>query len=520
MTQSTSLGRKLHTNGTQNKLAVTIPLHDYPQCRALRLDAITLDEQLCSRADGLRQDVIDEYREGLQRGDIFPAVTVFFDGTQYYLVDGFHRYYAYRLEHIETIEAEIHEGNLRDARLLSAATNLKHGLRRTNSDKGRAVKILLEDAEWRTWSDNAIAAHCGVDHKTVAKYRLLALASLGNSQVNPVRKYRNKHAGLGTMQTGNIGGRHGQRPEPIFHTSHVFDHVRQLLQSYQVSYPGLEVVYETQQNALTIRVTPSKPTASQGAVEDVAPSLEPFLNQILQGEYLDTLATLPANSLPMIITDLPYVDALSDTSDDDSAYLSYLGWMRECLIHLYRIGTPECRLCLNVQADVGNNGIMHSLYSDILQLAKQVGFQYRSEITWYQPVYRRSTLGKGSASAPHLVNPVERVMILYKHQWERLGKGVSPSGSASPHLAHGLWQIDVEEIPGTAQHRVHFPLQVPVNLLQLLSDKDDVVLDPFGGAGSVAVAAKQLGRKFILIAQDAQGGDLVRERLLREVYLT
>jgi hypothetical protein len=96
MSPSTSHARKLHTNGTQHKPAVTISLHDHPQCRTLPLDVITLDEQLCSQADGLRQEVIDEYREGLQRGDIFPPITVFFDGTHYYLVDGFHRYYAYR----------------------------------------------------------------------------------------------------------------------------------------------------------------------------------------------------------------------------------------------------------------------------------------------------------------------------------------------------------------------------------------------------------------------------------------
>src|SRR6266436_354338 len=155
MSPSTSLGRKLHTNGIQHKPAVTIPLHDHPQCRTLPLDAITLDEQLCSRADGLRQDVIDEYREGVQRGDSFPAVVVVFDGSMYYLVDGYHRYYAHRLEQREIIEAEIHQGSRRDARLFSAATNQRHGLRRTNTDKWKAVQILLADAEWSQWSDNA-----------------------------------------------------------------------------------------------------------------------------------------------------------------------------------------------------------------------------------------------------------------------------------------------------------------------------------------------------------------------------
>src|SRR5436853_5590365 len=125
MRQRTSLARKLPTNGTQHTPTGTLLLHGQPQLRSLPLDAITLDESLCSRADGLREDVIDDYREGLQRGESFPAVTVFFDGTQYYLVDGFHRYYAHRLAHREMIEAEMHQGSLRDARLFSAGVNRK-----------------------------------------------------------------------------------------------------------------------------------------------------------------------------------------------------------------------------------------------------------------------------------------------------------------------------------------------------------------------------------------------------------
>src|SRR5262249_39992553 len=163
-----------------------------------------------------------------------------------------------------------------------------------NGDKWKAVNILLADEEWSHWSDNAIAKHCGVDHKTVAKYRELARASLGNSQVTPVRNYRNKHAGLGTMQTAYIGKRPAQRPEPRFHTTQFFEHVRQLLQSYALSYPGVQVEYEQQRQALTIRVTQAKHTAPQVSVQDVQQSLEPFLNQVLQGDYLDTLATLPA----------------------------------------------------------------------------------------------------------------------------------------------------------------------------------------------------------------------------------
>jgi site-specific DNA-methyltransferase (adenine-specific) len=316
------------------------------------------------------------------------------------------------------------------------------------------------------------------------------------------------------MNTSNIGGRNRQRPQYTFQPNQVFEHVRELIQSYELSYPGLKIEYEKQRNGLFIRVVKSKKMSAK-VPDDIQGSLEPYINQILQGDYLEHLVPLPSTSIPIMISDIPYVDELNESDEDDTAYLSYLEWMRECLIHLYRVGTPDCRLCLNVQADSGTNGTTRSLYADVLQLAKTVGFQYRSEVTWYQPIYRSSVFGRGSASSPTIVNPVERIMILFKHQWERIGKQVSTLGSDSRHLTHGFWQIDLDEAQDVSPHLARLPLQIPINLLKLLSYKDDIVLDPFGAAGSVAVAAKQLGRPFISVEPSEYHSDMAQERLAR-----
>jgi site-specific DNA-methyltransferase (adenine-specific) len=516
MSKAITLARKLHVTSPQNQPAVTIQLYDHLQREHLKIDEITLDEQLFTRADGLRQDVIDEYREGIQRGDMFPAVLVFFDGTQYYLVDGFYRYYAYRLEQIETIEAEIHQGSLRDALLFSAAINQKHGVRRTNADKWKAVKILLEDEEWSQWSDNAIAMHCGVAQSFVSKVRL----SLHSEISETVRRtYRNKYGKRSTMHTAKIGRHHGQRPQPTSHTPQVFDHVRQLLQSYELSYPGLHVEYETQRNALTIRVTQSKHITSLVAVEDVEHSLEPFLNQIVHGDCLEILPNIPSNSIPLVITDPPYNIGLKYAGNyqDDKPYHEYLEWLRACLLELYRIGTPDCRYAINVATDTSKWGETRSLYSDVLQIAKDIGFQYKSEITWRLPVFKSTAFGSwGSASAPNIISTVERVMLLYKHQWAKRQKGVSDDLDADfLHLIQGFWVVDPDDRQDVSLHLAKLPLEIPVNLIKLLSYKDDVVLDPFGGSGSVAVAAKLLGRPFILIEQAEQYCEVAKERLER-----
>ena len=65
----------------------------------------------------------------------------------------------------------MHEGTKRDAILYACAANSTHGLPLTADDKRQAVTRLLQDEEWRQWSDNTIAKHCGVSHPFVATVR-------------------------------------------------------------------------------------------------------------------------------------------------------------------------------------------------------------------------------------------------------------------------------------------------------------------------------------------------------------
>jgi hypothetical protein len=119
----------------------------------------------------LRGETIDDYASDMLKGATFPPVVIFDDGHDLWLADGFHRVEAARKIDGETIIAEIRQGSARDAILYGAGSNAAHGLRRTQSDKRRAVERLLKDPEWARWSDRKIAEVAKVDHKTVAKVR-------------------------------------------------------------------------------------------------------------------------------------------------------------------------------------------------------------------------------------------------------------------------------------------------------------------------------------------------------------
>lgn len=141
-----------------------------PQPKCLKLSEIRLDHRLQSRVE-IDQDVVAEYRDAIIAGDKLPPVSVMFDKVYYYLVDGFHRYDATTAANLGEINALVTEGHFQDALLASVGANSKHGLRRTNDDKRRAVQTILSVPAWAEWSDNQIAKACGVSHPFVAAVR-------------------------------------------------------------------------------------------------------------------------------------------------------------------------------------------------------------------------------------------------------------------------------------------------------------------------------------------------------------
>lgn len=150
------------------------------------------------------QNVIDDYADAMQAGATFPPVVVYYDGTEYWLADGFHRHAAHRkIGHAE-IAADIRQGTRRDAVLHSVGANASHGLRRTNEDKRRAVTTLLQDAEWAGWSNMEIARRCGVSHTFVQNTRPI-LATVA-SMAPPERTFVHPRTGQPTtMDTARIG---------------------------------------------------------------------------------------------------------------------------------------------------------------------------------------------------------------------------------------------------------------------------------------------------------------------------
>lgn len=139
--------------------------------QTIKLSDIVIDAGTQQRVT-INNDVVSEYAEAMRCGTKFPAITVFFNGTTYYLVDGYHRYNATKdAGGIDDILADVIDGTKREAVLYSLGVNNSHGIRLTNADKRKAVLTMLDDDEWKYWTDLAISKHCKVTQPFVSKIR-------------------------------------------------------------------------------------------------------------------------------------------------------------------------------------------------------------------------------------------------------------------------------------------------------------------------------------------------------------
>lgn len=137
---------------------------------AIALASIRIDGGTQPRAS-VDMMYVAELAQAIEDGTTLPAIITFYDGTDYWLADGFHRYHASQQLDKETIDAEVRQGTRRDAIWFALGANKTHGLRTSTADKQRAIKTALNDPEWKLKSDREIGNHCGVDHKTVGAMR-------------------------------------------------------------------------------------------------------------------------------------------------------------------------------------------------------------------------------------------------------------------------------------------------------------------------------------------------------------
>jgi hypothetical protein len=174
---------------------------------------------VCQQREELDLKVVEDYKEAFLQNIKLPPVKVKFDGSVYWLYDGFHTTEAAIGAQLTELMVEVTSGTLRDAILASVGVNADHGLRRSNQTKRNAVMVLLQDEEWRIWSNREIARRCNVseslvrdlkkdlEEKSTTKDDNSIITAFKRSD-NP-KKYIDKYGNESKMHTKNLSSTNG-----------------------------------------------------------------------------------------------------------------------------------------------------------------------------------------------------------------------------------------------------------------------------------------------------------------------
>ena len=212
------------------------------------------------------------------------------------------------------------------------------------------------------------------------------------------------------------------------------------------------------------------------------------------------VSLFPPSLFHLTVTSPPYNVGLNygDLVNDSGTYEDYLDFNRSWLANCYTWTTKAGRLCLNIPLDK-NGGGKQAVTADLTNIALEVGWQYHATIIWNEgTISRRTAWGSWMRpSAPHVIAPVESILVLYKECWKRPHLGddlVTIDRDEFMDWTLGVWTFNGESAK-RVKHPAPFPLELPRRCIRLFSYKGDRVCDPFAGSGTTLVAALREGRE-------------------------
>lgn len=162
--------------------------------QTLRIEQINLFGDTQYR-DRMSKDTADEYQEQMLEGVEFPPVLVVFDGTTYWLVDGYLRYFASQQAGFKDMKAQVILGTHGEAQVIAMGVNASHGVQRNNATKHAVVNAALKHPLTKKKSDSEIAKLCNVSVSFVGSIR--------HPEVNGQQKTRRKSSAQADQTRSN-----------------------------------------------------------------------------------------------------------------------------------------------------------------------------------------------------------------------------------------------------------------------------------------------------------------------------
>ncbi len=207
---------------------------------------------------------------------------------------------------------------------------------------------------------------------------------------------------------------------------------------------------------------------------------------------------IPDNSVHLMITSPPY--NVGKEYEESMTLKEYRSFLTTVFKEVYRVLVPGGRACVNV-ANLGRKPYL-PLHAFLITDMLNIGFLMRGEIIWDKGAGGLSSTAWGtwcSAKNPTLRDVHEYILVFSKSRYARqtsTGKTDDITRDEFLEFTQSVWRFGPESAKKIG-HPAPFPLELPRRLIKLYSFTGDVVLDPFMGSGTTALAALMLERVFI-----------------------
>jgi DNA modification methylase len=247
---------------------------------------------------------------------------------------------------------------------------------------------------------------------------------------------------------------------------------------------------------------------------------------------MDRWGRVADGSVALVVTSPPYFagkeyEAVLGVGGVPADYDAYLGMLHDVFAQCFEKLEPGGRIAVNV-ANLGRKPY-RSLSRDVIDLLERLGYLLRGEIVWQKSRAAGGSCAWGTYQRPG--NPVlrdvsERIVVASKGRFDR---ALTPEQRAIQGLPHegtitmdefvdattDIWDIPTESATRVG-HPAPFPVELPRRLIELYTYRDDLVLDPFMGSGSTAVAAVRTERHYVGFDTDETYVALAERRVAEE----
>jgi modification methylase len=244
------------------------------------------------------------------------------------------------------------------------------------------------------------------------------------------------------------------------------------------------------------------------------------IDQIIQGDCVEILNSIPTNSIDLIFADPPYflqlrqdlyrpnltkVDRVDDEWDQFDDWNDYDNFNREWL--------TACRRILKDTGTIWVIGTYHNIYR-IGSLMQDLGFWFLNDLVWIKTNPMPNFKGVRFTNAHETLiwaSKLKKGKYTFNyHAMKEINEGLQMRSDWRLPICTGRERI---RINGKKLHSTQKPLALLYRILLSSSNPGDVILDPFFGTGTMGVAAKILHRHWVGIEKDPQYVRVANDRI-------